>query len=158
MTQGATQFGGGSVTRLIFAPLMALVLLMAACSPVMQFHGYAPTDEELAEIVVGQDTRETVADKVGRPGMGGVMEGSGWFYVQSDWEHRGWRAPREIDRQVVAISFDARDRVTNIERFGLEDGQVVALSRRVTDSGPRPSLLSQVLSVLGQFTASSFAQ
>ena len=28
MTQGATQFGGGSVTRLIFAPLMALVLLV----------------------------------------------------------------------------------------------------------------------------------
>ena len=158
MTQGATLIGGGTLRRLILAPLLALVMAIAACSPVMQFHGYAPSEEDLAQIVVGQDTRETVAQKVGRPGMGGVMEGSGWFYVQSDWEHRGWRAPREIDRQVVAISFDASDRVTNIERFGLEDGQVVALSRRVTDSGPRPSMMSQVLGVLGQFSAGSFGQ
>ncbi|GAB4268203.1 MAG: outer membrane protein assembly factor BamE [Pararhodobacter sp.] len=134
----------------------ALILAIAACSPINRYHGYAPTDEDLSQIVVGQDTRETVAEKIGRPGMSGVMEGSDWFYVQSDWEHRAWRAPVEIDRQVVAISFDSRDRVANIERFGLEDGEVVALSRRVTDTGPRPSVMSQVLRVLGQFSASSF--
>lgn len=133
----------------------ALILTLAACSPMMRFHGYAPSDEELAQIEVGQDTRETVAQRVGQPGMGGVMAGSDWFYVQSDWEHRQWRAPEEVDRQVVAISFDSRDRVSNIERFGLEDGEVVSLSRRVTESGPRPSVLSQVLRVLGQFSTSA---
>lgn len=153
MTDLATQQKRRPYGWLVLAPVMALSL--AACSTMMTYHGYAPSDEDLSQIVVGQDTRETVAQKVGRPGMGGVMEGSGWFYVQSDWANRGWRAPEEVDRQVVAISFDSRDRVTNIERFGLEDGQVVALSRRVTDTGPRPSLLSQVLGVLGNFSASS---
>jgi len=129
--------------------------VMAACSPIMQYHGYAPSDDELAEIRVGQDTRTTVAQKIGQPGIGGVMEGSGWFYVQSDWRNRSWRAAEEVDRQVVAVSFDSRDRVANIERFGLEDGVVVPLSRRVTESGPRPSILSQVLRVLGSFTAAS---
>lgn len=140
-------------------PLLAGLLLMlsAACSPIMRYHGYAPSDADLAQIVVGQDTRETVAEKIGQPGMGGVMEGSGWFYVQSDWRQRGWRAPEETDRQVVAISFDQRGRVSNVERFGLEQGEVVALSRRITETGPRPTVLSQVLRVLGQFTASSFA-
>ncbi len=151
MTDHMTRQRGRLSGRFILGSLMALSIGLAACSPIRQFHGYAPSDEDLSEIVVGQDTRETVAEKVGRPGMGGVMEGSDWFYVQSDWVNRGWRAPEEVDRQVVAISFDGRDRVTNIERFGLEDGQVVSLSRRVTDSGPRPSLLSQVLSVLGNF-------
>ena len=130
----------------------ALALTLAACSPMMRYHGYAPTDADLAQIEVGRDTRETVAQKLGQPGMGGVMEGSGWFYVQSDWAHRQWRAPQETDRQVVAITFDQRDRVANVERFGLEDGEVVTISRRITDTGPRPSVLSQVFRVLGNFS------
>lgn len=115
--------------------LIAMIVI-AACTPQPRFHGYAPDDTDLATIEIGRDTRETVAEKIGRPGTSGLMEGSGWYYVQSDWVQQGWRAPVEVDRQVVAISFDTGDRVSNIERFGLEDGQVVALSRRVTDTGP----------------------
>ncbi|MCC5968361.1 MAG: outer membrane protein assembly factor BamE [Pararhodobacter sp.] len=138
--------------RMVIAVLV-LGLVAAACSPTMRFHGYAPGDEELAEIQVGRDTRETVADKIGLPGMGGVMEGSGWYYVQSDWRQMGPRAPVEVDRQVVAISFDARDVVTNVERFGLADGEIVALSRRVTDTGPRGmTVLRSIFGVLGQFS------
>lgn len=144
-----TNHRGRGLHRWLLIPVLAIA---AACSPIVRFHGYAPSDEDLSQIVIGQDSRESVAQKVGQPGMGGVMEGSDWFYVQSDWRQRGWRAPEETDRQVVAISFDSRDRVSNIERFGLQDGQVVALSRRVTDSGPRPSVLRQALAVLGQFT------
>jgi outer membrane protein assembly factor BamE (lipoprotein component of BamABCDE complex) len=129
-----------------------LLVLAAACAPRMRYHGYAPSDAELATIQVGRDTRETVAERLGRPSMVGVLEGSDWFWVQSDWRHDHWRAPVEVDRQVVAISFDRAGRVANIERFGLRDGQVVALSRRVTDMGSRPSVLSQVFRVLGQFS------
>ncbi|PVH28714.1 outer membrane protein assembly factor BamE [Pararhodobacter oceanensis] len=136
--------------------LAVLAVVLAACSPVMRYHGYAPSPEQLSAVEVGQDTRDTVAEKIGRPGIGGVMEGSGWFYVQSDWRQRSWRAPEEVDRQVVAISFDQRDRVSNIERFGLEAGEVVTLSRRVTTLGPTPTVLSQVLRVLGQFTPGAF--
>lgn len=132
---------------------IALALgLLSACAPVQRFHGYAPDDLQLSEIQVGRDTRETVAEKVGRPGLSGVMEGSSWYYVQSDWAHHGWRAPVELRREVVAISFDAQDRVSNIERFGLQDGEVIALSRRVTDTGPSSmSVLRQIFSRLGQF-------
>ncbi|MGY6533995.1 MAG: outer membrane protein assembly factor BamE [Pararhodobacter sp.] len=136
---------------------MIVALVLSACSPVMRFHGYAPSDADLAEINIGQDTRETVAERIGRPGVGGVMQGSGWFYVQSDWRHENWRPPVELRREVVAISFDGNNRVSNIERFGLEDGEVVALSRRVTDSGPRGrSVLAQVFGVLGNFNPATF--
>lgn len=131
-------------------PVLALAL--AACSPVQRFHGYAPDDAQLAEIEVGRDTRETVAEKIGQPGVTGVIDGTGWYYVQSDWLHEGWRAPVEVDRQVVAITFDGGDRVRNIERFGLEDGEVVALSRRVTDTGPAGmGVLRQILGNFGRF-------
>lgn len=136
-----------------FALVAVLTVALSACTPVQRFHGYAPDDTQLAEIEVGQDSRETVAEKVGRPGVAGVMEGGAWYYVQSDWVEQGWRAPVETRREVVAISFDSRDRVSNIERFGLQDGQVVALSRRVTTTGPSgQSVLRQLLGSIGQFS------
>ena len=132
--------------------ILALIAGLAACSPVMRFHGYAPSDADLAEIQVGRDTRETVQQRLGRPGMGGVLDGSDWFYVQSDWQERPLRAPVELRREVVAISFDNRGTVRNVERFGLQDGEVVQLSRRVTDTGPRgPGFLRSIFSALGQF-------
>ncbi len=130
-----------------------LVLALLGCSPIQRFHGYAPDDTQLAEIEVGRDTRESVAEKIGRPGVHGVMQGSAWYYVQSDWVEGGWRAPVEVNREVVAISFDGSDRVSNVERFGLEDGEVVPLSRRVTSPGPTATvLLRQLLGSIGQFS------
>lgn len=142
--------------RLRLAALgLALSLTLAACAPQMRYHGYAPSDEALAQIQPGHDTRASVVERLGRPGMGGVLEGSALFYVQSDWRHEHWRAPVETDRQVVAISFDNRDRVTNIERLGLRDGEVVVLSSRITDTGARPGVLRQALRVFGQFAPAS---
>ncbi len=142
--------------RLALAGLV-LVLGLAACSPVMRFHGYAPGDAELAQIEVGRDTRESVEQKLGRPGVGGVLEGSDWFYVQSDWRERPLRDPIEVRREVVAISFDNRGVVRNVERFGLQDGEVVSLSRRVTDTGPRgPGFFRTVFNALGQFGPGAF--
>ena len=84
----------------------AVVLTLASCSPVFTYHGFVPTDEDLEEIEVGLDTRATVASIIGKPGASGLLEESGWYYVRSEFEHAPVRGPQEIDRQVVAISFD----------------------------------------------------
>ncbi|MEM1430226.1 MAG: outer membrane protein assembly factor BamE [Pseudomonadota bacterium] len=112
----------------------ALALCLAACSPMVRNHGYVPTDADLAEIVVGIDDRTSVEDTVGTPSAAGFLNDDGYFYVAQSVRQTGWREPEVISREIVAISFDDSGTVRNIERFGLEDGNVVALSRRVTDS------------------------
>ncbi len=114
--------------------LGAGLALAGACTPLYDHHGYTPTDAELAEIVVGVDTRDTVADAVGAPSSSGVLRDSGYYYVSQRIRSYVWHAPEVIEREVVAISFNSNGVVTNIERFGLQDGNVVALSRRVTAS------------------------
>jgi outer membrane protein assembly factor BamE (lipoprotein component of BamABCDE complex) len=110
-----------------------------------------PTDEELATLTVGKDTRETVAQSVGRPSAQGLLNDEAWYYVQSRWQQQGLARRTEIDRQVVAISFNEAGTVTNIERFGLEDGQVVALSRRVTQENVQGrSALAQIFANFGR--------
>jgi outer membrane protein assembly factor BamE (lipoprotein component of BamABCDE complex) len=148
----------GSARPGVRMALAGLALLaLSACADIVRNHGYAPSDDDLATVAVGKDTRETVAFKVGRPSAGGLMQDTGWYYVQSRWSQRGATAPRETDRQVVAVSFDARGRVSNVERFGLADGQVVALSRRVTDSNIKGvGLIRQLMGNLGRFNPGQF--
>ncbi|ETD90755.1 outer membrane protein assembly factor BamE [Rhodobacter capsulatus] len=128
---------------------VAAVLFAAGCTPIYQNHGYVPTETDLAKIEVGKSSREEVSAVIGRPSSMGVLQGAGWFYVGSRWKHYGARAPQEIDRQVVAISFDDKGTVENVERFGMERGEVVVLSRRVTKSNIKG--LGLVRELLGSF-------
>ena len=141
--------------RLIALTLaLPLAAATAGCTRMYRNHGYVPTDDDLAMVVVGQTNQAELETLIGRPGSQGVLTGSGWYYVGSRWEHYAMNAPREIDRQVVAISFDEAGVVTNVERFGLERGRIVVLSRRVTDNGVQSSgLLRQLLGNVGRFNA-----
>lgn len=136
--------------------LILALVLMAACATIVRNHGYVPAEAELAKIAVGKDTRDSVAAKVGRPSTEGLLNDVGWFYVQSRFETRGAFAEREVDRQVVSITFDASGRVENIERFGLDRGRIVPLSRRVTESNIKGiSFIRQMMGNLGRMSASS---
>ena len=143
-----------SFQRAVFAVIGLGCLVLAGCTPLYRDHGFAPTDAELAVLTVGKDNRETVAKAVGRPSALGLLNDTRWYFVQSRYRQRGPLAPQEIERQVVVISFAESGTVSNIERFGLEDGQVVALSRRVTDSNIEGvSFLGQLLGNFGRVTA-----
>lgn len=139
-------------TRSLIAGLALLAI--AGCSNIDRRHGYTPDEETLSQIVVGVDTKETVADLVGQPTASGVLAESGWYYVASKFRAYGPLERQEIDRQVVAVSFAQDGTVQNIERFGLQDGRVIALSRRVTDSNIRGvSFLKQLFGSIGNFAA-----
>lgn len=109
------------------------MLSLGGCASVYRNHGYVPADSLLEEVVVGVDTRDSVIETLGRPSTEGVVNQSGVYYIGSRFRHWAWRAPQEVEREIVAISFDDQGIVRNVERLGLEDGRVVALSRRVTD-------------------------
>ncbi|OCX60959.1 cell envelope protein SmpA [Thioclava sp. SK-1] len=137
-----------------WALALVTAVALAGCQSIYRNHGYVPTDLELSEVQVGTSTREDVATMIGRPSSSGLLEGSDWYYVGSRWERRGWFAPEEIDREVVAVSFDGSDRVTNVERYGLEQGNVVVLSRRVTEANVKGiGFIAQLLGSVGRVSA-----
>jgi len=144
-----------SAIRSLMTLAFLAVLGLAACAPIERNHGYVPPEIELAAVVPGQTTVDELPGLIGRPSAQGLLTGSGWYYVGSRWRRIGPAAPQEIDRQVVAISFAPSGVVTNVERFGLERGRVVTLSRRVTDgSVTEISLIGQIFGNLGNFQAS----
>ena len=137
--------------------LIGLVLVvLVACTTQFRNHGYVPPEEDLALLEVGRDTRETVAATIGRPSTAGLLNDVGWFYVQSRYKLVGGMAPEEIDRQVVAITFTLEGVVENIERYGLADGQMVAISRRVTTPNVKSQgFLRQLFNNVGSINTGS---
>ncbi|MCL6283005.1 outer membrane protein assembly factor BamE [Ruegeria sp. 2012CJ41-6] len=134
------------------AMMGVFVLCLSACAEIYRNHGYVPPAEDLSKVTVGVDTRDSVIEAIGAPTASGVLEDSGYYYVQTRFRHYGARAPQIVSRELVAISFDRSGVVRNIERFGLEKGQVVTLQRRVTESSLEDkTFLRQLLGNLGNF-------
>lgn len=140
--------------------LTRTVLLMAfatviACAPVFRNHGYVPTQEDLSNVIIGVDTRASVEEVLGAPTTGGVANKDGFYYIKSRWRHFGALPPKPIERSIVAVAFDENDVVSNISHYGLEDGKVVVLSRRVTEGGAQEiGFIQQLMGNFGRLDAS----
>ena len=141
--------GKGIKSAVIAAGIM---VVLGACTSQYRNHGYVPTEEDLAEITVGVATRDTVAETVGTPSASGVLDSSGYYYVRSRVRHYGARKPEVVERRIVAITFDNRGVVRNVEEYALEDGQAVPIARRITDNDlNNQSILGQLLKNIGSF-------
>ena len=139
------------------AMVFVLALGVGACAPVIRNHGYAPVDEEISGIRVGQDTRGSVRRKIGRPGSTGIFTDDGWYYVATQVEHYTYNQPTVIDRRVVAIRFDQQDVVASVNRYGMEDGRVIDLETGTTPTyGQELTILEQALGNIGVVGGSLF--
>lgn len=146
----------GRMRGVVVAALLggALTGVLAACEPVTRSHGYTPDDALLADVTVGQDTRDTVAQKIGRPITTSTFDDEGWYYVSSTIEQYLYNAPRVVDRRIVAVRFDDNDVVADVNTYGVEDGRIIDLATQTTPThGRELTILQQVLGNLGRITA-----
>lgn len=139
-----------------FAVLSVLLASTVACTTRYRNHGYVPTAAELDEVVLGVDTRDSVAETLGSPSATGMLSDDSYVYVRTRVKHYGPREPEVIERQVVAIDFDKRGVARNLQHYALEDGQAVPLATRITDNGIQSSgFLRQLLANIGNFNPAS---
>ena len=118
----------------------ALVLsgaLAAGCAPTVQVHGYVPSATDIARIRPGFDDTGSVEEILGRPSSNGVLRDSAWYYVSSVVENYTYHPPRVVDRTVLAVNFNQDGVVRDIQRYGLQDGKIVNLTTRTTETGGR---------------------
>ena len=119
------------------APLVLAGALVAACAPTIQVHGYVPSQADVAQVTPGVSNYESVEAALGRPSSSGLLRDSFLFYVQGTVESYTYNKPRVIDRVVLAVDFNANGVVEGLTRYGLEDGRIVNLTTRTTETGGR---------------------
>ncbi len=139
------------------AAATTMALMLGGCTASYRSHGYVPAEEDLQQIVPGIDTRATVEELVGVPSTSGVLNHGDYYYIASEIRRFAWQAPQVVDRTVVEVSFDSSDVVDNITTYGLEDGQIVPLARRVTRSGDGDiGFIRKLFGNIGAFSADQF--
>jgi outer membrane protein assembly factor BamE (lipoprotein component of BamABCDE complex) len=122
-------------------------------------HGYVPSPADIAQVAPGRDNVETVEQKLGRPSSSGLLRDSSWYYVESIVENYTYNPPRVVDRTVLAVEFNGNGVVSGIAQYGLEDGRIVNLTTRTTETGGRRlGVLEQLFGNILNLDAEQFAQ
>jgi len=133
--------------------LLAVAMAVAACEPVRQTHGYVPAETYIKRIKIGEDSRADIVTKVGRPSTTAAFENDEWYYISRSTVTRMFFAPEPTDQKVMVLGFDADGIVQSVDRYGLEDGQVVDLVTRTTPTrGKRLTFIQQLLGNIGRFS------
>tara|TARA_Y100000589_G_scaffold119345_1_gene113597 strand:+ start:223 stop:630 length:408 start_codon:yes stop_codon:yes gene_type:complete len=125
-----------------------------SCTTNIKNYGYIPSKSDLENLVIGSDNRQSVTQKLGLPATAG-LEGA-YYYVKSTFNSPGFKAAKLVDRRVVVVSFDQRNKLKNIETFNVDNGSFVRLDYRVTETGlDNTNILQQIIGSISGPSASS---
>ena len=143
--------------KLIYLRAFVVILLssvLLSCTTNIKNHGYIPSKSDLETLVIGKDTKQSVAKKIGLPATAG-LEGA-YYYVRSTFNAPGFKSAQLVDRTVVLLSFDQRSKLKNIETFNIDNGNFVRLDYRVTETGlDNKNILQQIIGSISGPSASS---
>jgi outer membrane protein assembly factor BamE (lipoprotein component of BamABCDE complex) len=131
----------------------AVALVAAACQPTVDYRGYQARSGDLEKIQVGMPKSEVEA-LLGSPSTTAsiALQGDSYYYISSRMEQTAFFDPKETERQVFAVRFDANDQVVSFANYGMEDGQVVDFSsRRTPTRGKELTIVQQLLGNIGRF-------
>ena len=143
--------------KLIYLRAYVVVLLIGvlfSCTTNIKNHGYIPSKSDLENLVIGKDTKQSIAEKIGLPATAG-LEGA-YYYVRSTFNAPGFKSAQLVDRTVVVLSFDQRSKLKNIETFNVDNGNFVRLDYRITETGlDNKNILQQIIGSISGPSASS---
>lgn len=136
-------------------PIFATGLLTAtimACAPVIDNRGYFFDDRSVDNIEKGVTNKEAVRETFGSPSSESVLNNGAYYYIYSRFVTESYRAPEEVDRKVLAIYFDENKTVRDLAVYGLEDGIIVPIVARTTQTqGSELTALQQIFGNVGRF-------
>jgi outer membrane protein assembly factor BamE (lipoprotein component of BamABCDE complex) len=99
-------------------------LLITACAETVTKHGHQFQENALAQVTPGM-SQEQVKTVLGSPTTtAAVGSGSAYYYISSTQGQTAFLAPKEKDRQVVAVYFGQVGAVERVAQYGLRDGKV----------------------------------
>jgi len=136
--------------RLVSAGLLACVV--AACAPTVTQRGYVPNEDLLAEIRPGVDNKDSVLSTFGTPSTVSTVDADAWYYISSIHEQLMFYREEAVDREIVAVYFDADENVEELGYYGLEDGMIINFIDRETPTrGKELTFIQQMFGNLGRF-------
>jgi outer membrane protein assembly factor BamE (lipoprotein component of BamABCDE complex) len=138
--------------RLSYPALAAALgasLLLGACNPVSDNLGNRALPEDVAQIKVGQTTKNEVQRLLGSPSNTAPLDDNTWYYVSARQVQWAFMKPRTTEQQVIRMRFDEGGVLQEMRTMDLDDSQNVALVTRTTPTrGGEPGVLRSLYDTL----------
>ena len=139
-----------TVRKLLMAGLIGGSLL--ACAPIIDQRGYVFNDRLIERLEIGKTNLQQTIDILGSPSTTSEINGKAFYYIHSRFVRESYRASKEVDRKVMAIYFDRQSNIRDIAIYGLDDGIIIEIVQRTTESqGAELSIIGQLFSNAGRF-------
>ena len=122
-----------SIRNLLF---VAFLVLNTGCTSdlFLDNNGNIPDNEKISQIKLGQDKAE-VRDILGSPSAVTALSDDHWIYMSSTIKRVAFMKPNEVNRQLLALTFE-NGKLVKIDERSLEDGNKINID---TDSTPTAS-------------------
>jgi outer membrane protein assembly factor BamE (lipoprotein component of BamABCDE complex) len=129
-------------------------LVLGACAPTINNHGYQIDPELLSQITPGVTSREQVARILGSPSSMATFDDDSWYYISQRTERMSFYQNRVTAQDVVAISFDRSGIVASVEQHGMDEAMPIQPVADATPTlGNELTLIQQFLGNLGRFNS-----
>jgi len=142
------------------AGLLAFCLLaLPGCETLNRLFGTPPvqrghplTEEQLAGITPGVQTKKDVEALIGSPTQTSTFSNNAWYYIAAKTKVRPGRALHLFDQETVVIDFNDRGVVQSVRRMGEAEMQPVQMVQRETPvPGSDRTFLQELFGNVGRF-------
>jgi outer membrane protein assembly factor BamE (lipoprotein component of BamABCDE complex) len=132
--------------------LLALPLLAAGCTPYTANRGNLVEADRLA-LVQNGSSKDEVFQTLGSPTMVSTFDDNTWYYMGQRTEQTAFFDPDILERQVLIVRFDDKDKVSALEkRTGDQTiAEVELVDRTTPTSGKEIGFIEQLIGNVGRF-------
>ncbi len=126
-------------------------LALGACEPVHATRGHIVDPDRLAQIEIGQSTREDVANILGSPTQIATFDENVWYYIGRNTQQYSFLDPEVLNQKAVEVRFNDEGIVTALKTFDPSLAEDVSPVRRKTPTyGHETTVLEQLVGNLGR--------
>ncbi|MGD9639171.1 MAG: outer membrane protein assembly factor BamE [Alphaproteobacteria bacterium] len=135
--------------------LVGFLLSAAACVPMMDNRGSFPDDNKITNIVPGKTSSFEVERYLGSPSSRSIFGDTVWYYISSKQKRFAFYKLEELERKVLAITFDNDNVVSKMDFYDKNDSVNVDIAGKETQTyGHSIGFMEQLLGNLGRFEQS----
>jgi outer membrane protein assembly factor BamE (lipoprotein component of BamABCDE complex) len=125
--------------------------VLGGCSE-YQNHGYTVLPHDLAKIKVGHSTKEEVGEVLGSPTVSSEYGDNTYYYVSNRSRKRAFFAPKLVEQHIVAIVFNSRGVVSQVNKYDLKDrNKFIFANDEVVIKGNELGVAEQIMTNVGRF-------
>lgn len=139
------------IKRIAQAGLVIVTLVsVSGCFTEKGFSGHIVESKDVDLVKVGKSSKADVYDILGSPSSKGSFDRDIWYYVGDYRSQTAFMDPKVRNRQVIAIHFDKNEKVSDVERKTLTDGEKIKVVNSKTRSyGTQKGVLEELFGHVG---------